>query len=254
MNYVDWQQSNDERPLANDGSQAWLAALSTMTAEELTQLASVVDAELAQAAPPPSSAGRLLIEDSSADSFAQRMPAWLRRDRREEVPTSEILEEAFLAGHSPPPPPRFLPPALTRRPAPLPRGPLLPDATGRAVVEERGLLAIHINGIESAHGTAEPAGLNPLHVKGLHQHESGHYYLVERHEVVKDVATGTLGFSWRLYADHPEPVIPPRYVGDIEPGGAAPLSLFTAEHDFLADDGATHIAAWIDAAAVQAGR
>ena len=338
MNYVDWQQSNDERPLANDGSQAWLAALSTMTAEELTQLASVVDAELAQAAPPPSSAGRLLIEDSSADSFAQRMPAWLRRDRREEVPTSEILEEAFLAGQSPPPPPRFLPPALTRSPAPIPRAPLLPETTGhrvyfafdfddlprveavrqsgkvclretiqrgfydravresraakneagllalmreavrnsstvcvlsganswrsrwvkyeiaRAVVEERGLLAIHINGIESAHGTVEPAGLNPLHVMGLHQHESGHYYLVERHEVVKDVATGTLGFSWRLYADHPEPVIPPRYVGDIEPGGAAPLSLFTAEHDFLADDGATYIAAWIDAAAVQAGR
>jgi antiphage defense system Thoeris ThsB-like protein len=336
MNYVDWHQSNDEGPLANDGSQAWLAALSTMTAEELTQLADVIDAELAQAP----SVGRLLIEDSSANSAAPEMPAWLRRDRREEdASTSDILDEAFLAGQVPAlPPPRFLPPTLTRRPAPIPRASMRPEATGRrvyfafdfddlarveavrqsgkvglretiqrgfydrsvwesraakneagllalmreavrnsstvcvlsganswrsrwvkyeiarAVIEERGLLAIHVNGIEPAHGAPEPAGLSPLHVMGLYQHESGHYYLVERHEVVKDAATGTLGFSWRLYADHSEPVIPPRYVGDIEPGGAAPLSLFTAEHDFLADDGATHIAAWIDAAAAQAGR
>jgi len=337
MNYVDWQQSNDEGPLANDGSQAWLAALSTMTAEELTQLASVVDAELAQA--PPPSANRLLIEDSSADSFAERMPDWLRRDRREDVPSNELLDEAFLAGEVPPaPPPSFLPPALTCRPAPIPRASMRPETSARrvyfafdfddlsrveavrqsgkvclretiqrgfydravwesraakneaglltlmreavrnsstvcvlsgantwrsrwvkyeiarAVIEERGLLAIQMEGIEPAPGVPERAGLNPLHVMGLYQHESGHCYLVERHEVVKDVATGTLGFSWRLYADHPEPVVPPRYVGDIEPGQAAPLSLFTTEHDFLADDGATHIAAWIEAAATQAGR
>jgi hypothetical protein len=335
MNYVDWHQSNDERPLANDGSQAWLAALSTMTAEELTQLANVIDAELAQA--PPPSASRFVIEDSNTNSFEQQMPAWLRRDQREDAPTSEILGEVFLAGQAPPPP-RFLPPALTHRPAPIPRASMRPETTGRrvyfafdfddlarveavrqngkvglretiqrgfydravwesraarneagllalmreavrnsatvcvlsgantwrsrwvkyeiarAVIEERGLLAIHVNGIEPAHGAPEQAGLNPLHVMGLYQHESGHHYLVERHEVVKDVATGTLGFSWRLYADHSEPVVPPRYVGDIEPGQAAPLSLFTTEHDFLADDGETHIATWIDEAAAQAGR
>src|SRR5215510_9339882 len=132
MNYVDWHQSNDEGPLANDGSQAWLAALSTMTAEELTQLASVVDAELAQAPPPP--ANRLLIEDASADSFAERMPDWLRRDRRDDAPSSELLDEAFLAGDVPPPPPtRFLPPALTRRPAPIPHASMRPEASARRV-------------------------------------------------------------------------------------------------------------------------
>jgi len=342
MNYVDWHQSNDEGPSTSDGSQAWLAALSTMTPEELTRLADVIDAELAQAPAPPS-ASRLVIEDASADSFAQHMPAWLRRDQREAVPSSELLDEAFLAGEAPlagevPPPPRFLPPALTRRPAPIPRTPLQPEAIGRrvyfafdfddlarveavrqsgkvglretiqrgfydrsvwesraarneagllslmreavrnsatvcvlagtntwrsrwvkyeiarAVIEERGLMAIRVDGLQPSHGAPEPAGLNPLHVMGLYQHESGHYYLVERHEVVQDVATGTLGFAWRLYADHSEPVIPPRYVGDIEPGQAAPLSLFTAEHDFLADDGASNIASWVDAAAAQVGR
>jgi hypothetical protein len=124
----------------------------------------------------------------------------------------------------------------------------------RAVIEERGLLAIHIDDIEANRAAPERPGLNPLHVMGLYQHENGHYYLVERHEVVKDVSTGALGFEWRLYADHPEPLVPPRYVGDIEMGRAAPLSLFTAEHDFLADDGVTNIAAWIDDAAAQVGR
>src|SRR5262249_21351232 len=134
MNYVDWHQSNDERPLANDGSQAWLAALSTMTAEELTQLADVIDAELAQGPAPPPSTSRFVIEDSNTKSIYQEMRDWLRRDRSEDVPTSEILEEALLAGQVPaPPPPNFLPPALTRRPAPIPRASTRPEATSRRV-------------------------------------------------------------------------------------------------------------------------
>ena len=124
----------------------------------------------------------------------------------------------------------------------------------RAVIEERGLLTIHIDDIEPNRAAPERPGLNPLHVMGLYQHENGHYYLVERHEVVKDVSTGALGFEWRLYADHPEPLVLPRYVGDIDMGRAAPLSLFTAEHDFLTDDGAVNIAAWIDDASAQVGR
>jgi hypothetical protein len=335
MNYVDWQQSSDERPIASDGSQAWLAALSTLSAEDLSRLADVIDAELAQAP----SASQLLIEDSSTSSSTREMPAWLRRDQREGASSNELLDDAFLGEQVPSPPPsRFLPPALTRRPAPIPRAPMRQETAGhrvyfafdfddlarveavrqngkvglretiqrgfydrsvwesraakneaglltlmreavrnsstvcvlsgvntwrsrwvkyeiaRAVIEERGLLTIHVDGIEPSHSAPGPAGLNPLHVMGLYQHESGHCFLVERHEVVKDVATGTLGFAWRLYADHPEPIVPPRYIGDIDPGRAAPLSLFTAEHDFLADDGATHIAAWIDAATAQVGR
>src|SRR5215471_9841143 len=103
MNYVDWQQSNDERPIATDGSQAWLAALSTLTAEALSRLAGVIDAELAQA--PPPSASPLVIEDSSAHSFTREMPAWLRRDQREDASSSEFLDHAFLRVQVPPPPP-----------------------------------------------------------------------------------------------------------------------------------------------------
>jgi MTH538 TIR-like domain (DUF1863) len=368
MNYVDWHQSKDERPLASDGSQAWLAALAALPREELTRMANAIEAELEQQR--STTPSRFVIEDSgqyspspysgSQYSSSQysgsqlpstqlasprvaepRAPAWLLR-ARERSPThsSEVLEDTgYLTDHvPPPPPPRFLPPALARRPAPIPRTPIRAEPMGRrvyfafdfddlmrieivrqsgkvglretiqrgfydravwesralknesgllalmreavrnsttvcvlsgahtwrsrwvkyeiarAVIEERGLLTIHVDDIEPNRTAPERPGLNPLHVMGLYQHENGHYYLVERHEVVKDVSTGALGFEWRLYADHPEPLVPPRYVGDIEMGRAAPLSLFTAEHDFLSEDGATNMAAWIDDAAAQVGR
>jgi hypothetical protein len=364
MNYVDWHQSKDERPLAGDGSQAWLAALAALPREDLTRMANAIEAELEQQR--STSPSRFVIEDSgsqfsgsqfsstqfsgtqfsstpvsSTDISEPRAPAWLLRARdRGPTHSSEILNDTgYLADNvPPPPPPRFLPPALARRPAPIPRTSMRADAMGRrvyfafdfddlarieivrqsgkvglretiqrgfydravwesralknetgllalmreavrnsttvcvlsgantwrsrwvkyeiarAVIDERGLLAIHIDDIEPNRAAPERPGLNPLHVMGIYQHENGHYYLVERHEVVKDVSTGALGFEWRLYADHPEPLVPPRYVGDIEMGRAAPLSLFTAEHDFLADDGVTNIAAWIDDAAAQVGR
>jgi hypothetical protein len=122
----------------------------------------------------------------------------------------------------------------------------------RALIEERGLLAVHVSGI-GERGAPERPGLNPLCTMGIYQHENGHCYLVERHETVKNADTGELGFEWRLYQDHPDPVLPPRYVGSIAVGRAAPLSLFTTEHDFVVDDGAAHIGEWIDAAAASVG-
>jgi antiphage defense system Thoeris ThsB-like protein len=379
MNYVDWQQSKDERPLASDGSQAWLAALAALPREELSRMANAIESELEQQR--TTSPSRFVIEDSGSQysspqysspeysdpqysgseysgsqssgsqlpstQFASprisepRAPAWLLRARdRRPTRSSEVLNDTgYLTDNvPPPPPPSFLPPALTRRPAPIPRTPTRAEPMGRrvyfafdfddllrvevvrqsgkvgmretiqrgfydravwesralkneagllalmreavrnsttvcvlsgantwrsrwvkyeiarAVIEERGLLAIQIDDIEPNRATPERPGLNPLHVMGLYQHENGHYYLVERHEVVKDVSTGALGFEWRLYADHPEPLVPPRYVGDIEMGRAAPLSLFTAEHDFLTEDGPANMAAWIDDAAAQVGR
>jgi hypothetical protein len=344
MNYVEWHQSKDERPVVGDGSRAWLAALETLPRDELTRMANAIEAELEQQR--STSPSRFVIEDSGAQVLGThtsepRAPAWLLRTRdRRATRSSEILDDTgYLTDNiPPPPPPSFLPPALTRRPAPIPRTPMRADANGRriyfafdfddlprveivrqsgkvglretiqrgfydrtvwesralkneagllalmreavrnsttvcvlsgantwrsrwvkyeiarAVIEERGLLAIHIEDIEPNRTASEPPGLNPLHVMGLYQHENGHHYLVERHEAVKDVSTGTLGFEWRLYADHPEPLVPPRYVGDIEIGRAAPLSLFTGEHDFLADDGTANIAVWLDDAAAQVGR
>jgi len=363
MNYVDWHQNKDERPLASDGSQAWLAALAALPRDELTRMANAIEAELEQQRS-STSPSRFVIQDSgtqfsefSGSRFSgtqlpaaqlpaphvsePRAPSWLlrARDRRLTHSTEILNDTGYLTDSVPsPPPPRFLPPALTRRPVPIPRTPMRAEAMGRrvyfafdfddllrvelvrqsgkvglretiqrgfydravwesralkneagllalmreavrnsttvcvlsgtntwrsrwvkyeiarAVIEERGLLTIHIDDIEPNRPAPERPGLNPLHVMGLYQHENGHYYLVERHEVVKDVSTGALGFEWRLYADHPEPLVPPRYVGDIDMGRAAPLSLFTAEHDFLTDDGAVNIATWIDDASAQVGR
>jgi Thoeris protein ThsB, TIR-like domain len=373
MNYVDLHQSKDERPLASDGSQAWLAALAALPREELTRMANAIEAEFEQQR--TTSPSRFVIEDSGQYSGSQysssrhsssqysgsqysgsqlpstqlassrisepRAPAWLLRARdRRPTSSSEVLDNTGYVTDNVPPTPRpsFLPPALARRPEPIPRTPPRAEAMGRrvyfafdfddlmrveivrqsgkvgmretiqrgfydravwesralknetgllalmreavrntttvcvlsgantwrsrwvkyeiarAVIEERGLLSIQVDDIEPNRATPERPGLNPLHVMGLYQHENGHYYLVERHEVVKDVSTGALGFEWRLYADHPEPLVPPRYVGDIDMGRAAPLSLFTAEHDFLTEDGPTNMAAWIDEAAAQVGR
>src|SRR5215468_10907521 len=62
MNYVDWHQSKDERPLASDGSQAWLAALAALPREELTRMANAIESELEQQR--TTSPNRFVIEDS----------------------------------------------------------------------------------------------------------------------------------------------------------------------------------------------
>ena len=154
MNYVDWHQSKDERPLAGDGSQAWLAALAALPREDLTRMANAIEAELEQQR--GTSPSRFVIEDSSSqfsgsqfsgtqysstpvsstDISEPRAPAWLLRARdRGPTHSSEILNDTgYLADNVPtPPPPRFLPPALARRPAPIPRTSMRADAMGRRV-------------------------------------------------------------------------------------------------------------------------
>src|SRR5262245_62150741 len=150
MNYIDWHQSKDERPSASDGSRAWLAALEALPRDELTRMANAIEAELEHQRS-GTSPSRFVIEDSgnagnqfssrgqlsssnefSSDSqfsssnsqFSEpRAPAWLLRARdRKPTHSSEILNDTgYLTDDVPSPPPRFLPPALTRRPTPIPR-------------------------------------------------------------------------------------------------------------------------------------
>src|SRR3954452_15117419 len=105
MNYVVWHRSNDERTLASDGSQAWLAALAALPRDELTRMANAIEAELEQQRS-GSSPSRFVIEDAgsqfsgaklsgatfSATQFSgtqvsathisePRAPAWLLRAR-----------------------------------------------------------------------------------------------------------------------------------------------------------------------------
>jgi MTH538 TIR-like domain (DUF1863) len=123
----------------------------------------------------------------------------------------------------------------------------------RAVIDRRGLLAVHVNGIVHHRRLARDAlGLNPLAVMAIGKAPSGLYYLHEA--CVTADANGGLGWEWRPYEDHSAPVPPPRYMPEVDVGYLRSLSTVTSVHDFDLHDGSKNIGAWIDNAAVQVGR
>jgi hypothetical protein len=72
----------------------------------------------------------------------------------------------------------------------------------RAVIEERGLLAVHLNGINhNVRRTPDRRGVNPLHVMGVYHNHNGNYYLYDWHLVVRNAATAELGYEWRPFED-----------------------------------------------------
>ena len=66
-----------------------------------------------------------------------------------------------------------------------------------SVINEKGLLAIHINSINFVGGTGPDAlGVNPLHFMGIHRYKNGKHYLVDRKLVVLNENTAEVGFRW----------------------------------------------------------
>jgi len=125
----------------------------------------------------------------------------------------------------------------------------------RAVIDERGLVAIHLNGIKHhVRKTPDRPGISPLHVMGIYHSTNGTYYLAERHPEVSDRATGKLDWVWRLYEDHKDPVPLPRYIPSVEVDRVVPLSPYTAEYDMMQDGGYQNIGGWLDAAAIAVNR
>jgi hypothetical protein len=118
----------------------------------------------------------------------------------------------------------------------------------RAVADRRGLLAVHVNPIAHHQRMAPDAlGLNPLAVMAVGRDPNGRCYLYER-EVVAD-ANGALSWAWVRYDDFTDPVTLPLYMPDVDVGYLRPLSTVTAVYDFMENDGARNIGAWVDAAA-----
>jgi Thoeris protein ThsB, TIR-like domain len=120
----------------------------------------------------------------------------------------------------------------------------------RAVIDGRGLLAVHINGIRH-HQTKirNPAGLNPLEFMAVGKVQdnflaSSKYYLFER----------DLQYGWLPYQDYTNPVKRPTYLSDPAPGHVTPLSHGTMVRDFIGDTGSKNIGLWIDLAAQAVGR
>jgi hypothetical protein len=117
----------------------------------------------------------------------------------------------------------------------------------RAVIDGRGLLGVHINGIN--HHTRQMTdafGPNPLDnmAVGKVQDHLGipQYYLFEYRG------------GWIRYQDYTLPVKLPPYLSDPTSGYVMPLSIGTYLYDFAGGNGHANIGAWIDHAAKQVGR
>jgi len=129
----------------------------------------------------------------------------------------------------------------------------------RSVIDERGLLAVHINSIRH-HQTkvSEALGYNPLDWLGVGKVfipsilAKSEYYLFEKHALHDGF--GRIRWEWRRYPEYTRPVKLPPWLGDPDPGYLMPLSAQAPVYDFAADDGHRNLGIWIDAAAQRAGR
>jgi hypothetical protein len=125
----------------------------------------------------------------------------------------------------------------------------------RSVVDGRGLLAAHLNGLNHVQRKVpDPSGYNPLECLGIYRASDDTYYLYEKILEVADVATGQLTWSWKPYEDFTLPVVLPRYLVAPSRGYVMPLSRYTRVYDYVAHAGHSSIGTWIDAAAADVGR
>jgi hypothetical protein len=129
----------------------------------------------------------------------------------------------------------------------------------RAVIDGRGLLTVHLNGLNHHQTRApHPRGHNPLAFMAIGRYQPDArkpplYYLYEK-KLVSD-GRGGWELGWVRYADHTAPVTLPRWVNDPNlHNHVMPLSVNTEEYDYVAGNGHRNIGSWIDKAAKQAGR
>ena len=117
----------------------------------------------------------------------------------------------------------------------------------RAVIDELGLLAVHINSIRHHQRlTTDALGPNPFEYMAVGKVQDGalspvRYYLFEKKVVHR-------------YDDHTDSVKLPRWLNDPPLGYVMPLSTSAGLFDHVANDGHKNIGLWIDRAAQAVGR
>ncbi len=120
----------------------------------------------------------------------------------------------------------------------------------RAVIDKRGLLGVHINGLNH-HGRlhADALGINPLDQMAVGK-VLANAFAVPRSYLFEWGAQG----SWVRYQDHQLPIVKPSYLLDPPPGYLIQLSTGAKVYDFDRQDGPANIGSWIDYAAQQVRR
>jgi hypothetical protein len=108
-----------------------------------------------------------------------------------------------------------------------------------AIIDGKGLCAVHLNGIRH-HSTltANAHGYNPLSILGVGKVQDGvlatpRYYLFENKQVFS-AATGQYVYEWQRYADYTDPVKKPNWLNDSQPGYVTLLSTNAKTYDYIA--------------------
>jgi hypothetical protein len=125
----------------------------------------------------------------------------------------------------------------------------------RAVIDTKGLLAVHINSLTHVQTrVADAPGWNPLDIIGVYQRDSGKFYLAEKRWVPTTTNPTQYEWRWFNYDDYTDPVNRPRYLTNAGQQYTAPLSEGARVYDYISDNGVQKLGSWIDSAATQAGR
>jgi hypothetical protein len=125
----------------------------------------------------------------------------------------------------------------------------------RSLVDERGLLAVHLNSLNHhQRRQPDPLGYNPLHLLGVYKSPTGKFQIYEKRNVVANQLTGQTEWQWHEYQDYTLAIPLPRYLKEPTIGYVMPLSAGASEYNFVAHDGHKNIGAWIDNAAQAVGR
>lgn len=128
----------------------------------------------------------------------------------------------------------------------------------RSVIDERGALVVHVNGLKHHKlGVAHAQGPNPLDYIGVYKQvplgilSDPKYLLYEKKAVGKGYG---YVWEWHPYGKHTTQVDLPAWLPDPNPGYIMPLSEGAKVYDYVGGDGFRNIGAWIDTAAAAAGR
>jgi antiphage defense system Thoeris ThsB-like protein len=114
----------------------------------------------------------------------------------------------------------------------------------QSIEQGNGLLAVRINGIaDTRTRQTSAAGANPLAYMGLGKNKDGHYFIFEN-------SSG----QWIRYPDYALPLAKPSYLPEMSVGYVQPLTVGLFEYDYIKQDGAKNLLAWIDRAAQSAGK
>ncbi len=123
-------------------------------------------------------------------------------------------------------------------------GPWARYEIAQSVERGNGLLAVRISGIVDIHTRrTSAAGRNPLAYLGLGKAKDGQYLIFENSNA-----------QWTRYHDHPLPVAKPSYLPEMSVGYVQPLTIGLLPYDYIKQDGAKNLLAWIDHAAQSAGK